>query len=215
LTHIPHRQGAAGLVELWPLQIAAPKVDPPRWDVAEEDTSIGNAQARRARALALRIRHMLAHETLPARSDGPGQPEGRRVRPEDILILVRRRNALTRLIIRELKKAEVPVGGLDRIALTAQIGVQDVLALLDVLLLPQDDLALAALLKSPLVGLSEEDVFGLECLGCIELKAEIDRLRALLEMARAEFSAAGLVISSSRSVSLRRMISVRPEPRSS
>ena len=161
LTHIPHRQGAAGLVELWPLQIAAPKVDPPRWDVAEEDTSIGNAQARLARALALRIRHMLAHETLPARSDGPGQPEGRRVRPEDILILVRRRNALTRLIIRELKKAEVPVGGLDRIALTAQIGVQDVLALLDVLLLPQDDLALAALLKSPLAGLSEEALFDL------------------------------------------------------
>ena len=161
LTHIPHRQGAAGLVELWPLQIAARKADPPRWDVAEEDTSGSNAQARLARALALRIRHMLAHETLPARSDGAGQAEGRRVRPEDILILVRRRNALTRLIIRELKQADVPVGGLDRIALTAQIGVQDVLALLDVLLLPQDDLALAALLKSPLVGLSEEALFDL------------------------------------------------------
>ena len=162
LTHIPHRQGAAGMVELWPLQLAAPKGEPPRWEVAEEDSgSGGNAQARLARALALRIRHMLAHETLPARMDGPDQTEGRRVRPEDILILVRRRNALTRLIIRELKQADVPVGGLDRIALTAQIGVQDVLALLDVLLLPQDDLALAALLKSPLVGLSEEDVFGL------------------------------------------------------
>jgi ATP-dependent helicase/nuclease subunit A len=161
LVHIPHRQGAAGLVELWPLQIAARKADPPRWDVAEEDTSGSNAQARLARALALRIRHMLAHETLPARSDGAGQTMGRRVRPEDILILVRRRNALTRLIIRELKQADVPVGGLDRIALTAQIGVQDVLALLDVLLLPQDDLALAALLKSPLVGLSEEALFDL------------------------------------------------------
>jgi len=161
LTHIPNRQGAAGMVELWPLQLAAPKGEPPRWDVAEEDSSSANAQGRLARALALRIRYMLAYETLPARSDGPDQPEGRKVRPEDILILVRRRNALTRLIIRELKQAGVPVGGLDRIALTAQIGVQDVLALLDVLLLPQDDLALAALLKSPLVGLSEDELFGL------------------------------------------------------
>ncbi len=161
LTHIPHREGAAGMVELWPLQLAARKGEPPRWDVAEEDTSGANAQARLARALALRIRHMLAHETLPARIDGADQPAGRPMRPEDILILVRRRNALTRLIIRELKQADVPVGGLDRIALTAQIGVQDVLALLDVLLLPQDDLALAALLKSPLVGLSEEALFEL------------------------------------------------------
>ncbi len=161
LTHVPFREGAAGMVELWPLQLAARKGDPPRWDVAEEDTSGANAQARLARALALRIRHMLAHETLPARTDAPGQPQGRPVRPQDILILVRRRNALTRLIIRALKQAGVPVGGLDRIALTAQIGVQDVLALLDVLLLPQDDLALAALLKSPLVGLSEEGLFDL------------------------------------------------------
>jgi len=74
---------------------------------------------------------------------------------------VRRRNALTRLIIRELKQAGVPVGGLDRIRLVEQIAVMDVLALLDVLLLPADDLALAALLKSPLVGLDEAVLFDL------------------------------------------------------
>ncbi len=162
LRHLPHRAGAAGLVELWPLQRAGTAAAPDPWVLNDDEGEAeGNPQARLARALARRIRHMLDHETLPARADGPDQPSGRRIRPDDILILVRKRNALTRLIIRELKQAEVPVGGLDRIALTAQLGVQDMLALLDVLLLPGDDLQLAALLKSPLVGLSEEALFQL------------------------------------------------------
>lgn len=163
LRHIPHRQGAAGLVELWPLQLAAKTGTPAPWAVPEETEAEAHAQARLATAIAARIRHMLDTETLPARSDGPDQPGGRRVRPDDILILVRSRNALARLIIRELKQARVPVGGLDRIALTAQIGVMDVLALLDVLLMPRDDLQLAALLKSPLppVSLTEEELFAL------------------------------------------------------
>ncbi|RVT89628.1 double-strand break repair helicase AddA [Rhodovarius crocodyli] len=163
MRHIPHRAGAAGLVELWPLQLAAKSGPPAPWAVPEETEAEAHAQARLAAAIARRIAHMLAHETLPARADGPGQPEGRRIRPDDILILVRSRNALARLIIRELKQALVPVGGLDRIALTAQIGVMDVLALLDVLLMPRDDLQLAALLKSPLppVSLTEEELFAL------------------------------------------------------
>ena len=52
----------------------------------------------------------------------------------------------------------MPVGGVDRLKLVEQIAVQDLLALCDVLLLPEDDLQLAALLKSPLVGLDEDAV---------------------------------------------------------
>ena len=160
LRHVAHRQDAAGMVELWPLLVAEQPDKPGPWEV-REDATAAQAQTTLARALARRIRQMIDHETLPARSDGPDQPQGRRIRPGDILILVRRRNALTRLMIRELKQAGVPVGGLDRIRLAEQIAVMDVLALLDVLLLPGDDLALAALLKSPLVGLDEEALFGL------------------------------------------------------
>ena len=152
LTHTANRQGAAGLVELWPLLVVEKPPAPEPW-VVREDATAALAQSKLARALATRIRNMIDSETLPAR--------GRRIRPGDILILVRKRNALTRLIIRELKQAGVPVGGLDRIRLTEQIAVMDVLALLDVLLLPADDLALAALLKSPLVGLDEDALFAL------------------------------------------------------
>jgi len=153
LRHTAHRAGQAGLVELWPLLVATPTPAPPPWAIPEAAEAEENAQAQLARALAQRIAAMIGREELPSRQ--------RAIRPGDILVLVRQRNLLTRLLIRELKAADVPVGGLDRIALTAQIGVMDVLALLDVALLPEDDLQLAALLKSPLIGLDEDALFRL------------------------------------------------------
>ena len=97
---------------------------------------------------------MIAHDRLPSQGDRP-------IRPGDILVLLRRRTAFSDLLVAALKKREVPVGGVDRLRLIDQIAVQDVLALCDVLLLPEDDLQLAAVLKSPLVGLSEEELFAI------------------------------------------------------
>ena len=81
--------------------------------------------------------------------------------PGDVLILVRRRGALFEGIIRALKNAGVAVAGADRLVLTEHIAVMDLLALADALLLPQDDLALATVLKSPLFGLDEDALFHL------------------------------------------------------
>ena len=47
-----------------------------------------------------------------------------------------------------------PVAGADRLVLTEHIAVMDLMALADALLLPDDDLALASVLKSPLFGLT-------------------------------------------------------------
>ena len=65
------------------------------------------------------------------------------------------------LIIRALKQAGVPVAGADRLALSDHIAVQDLVALGRAMLLPEDDLNFACLLKSPLVGLDEEALFEL------------------------------------------------------
>ena len=70
-----------------------------------------------------------------------------------MLVLVRRRGPLFDAIIRALKNAGVPVAGADRLVLTEHIAIIDLMALADALLLPQDDLALAVALKSPLFGL--------------------------------------------------------------
>ncbi|MFV2091705.1 MAG: 3'-5' exonuclease, partial [Hyphomicrobiales bacterium] len=89
------------------------------------------------------------------------EAQGRPIRPGDILVLVRRRNDFVDMLVRELKSRAIPVAGVDRMQLAKQIVVQDLLALARFALLPQDDLSLAALLKSPLIGLDEEALFDL------------------------------------------------------
>ena len=85
----------------------------------------------------------------------------RGLKPGDVLVLVRQRGPLFEAIIRALKDSGVPVAGADRLVLTEHIAVMDLMALADALLLPDDDLALASVLKSPLFGLSEEQLFTL------------------------------------------------------
>ena len=78
----------------------------------------------------------------------------------DILVLVRKRDSFVNALTRALKRrGNIPVAGADRLVLTSHIAIQDLLALGRFLLLPEDDLSLSALLKSPLFDLSEEDVF--------------------------------------------------------
>ncbi len=161
LAHVPNREGQAGRVELWPLlrKAAPPKPEP--WVVPEAPERATGVEALLAETLAARIAWMLREETLPARCEDAARPAPRPIRPGDILVLVRRRTRFVQLLVRALKERKVPVGGVDRLHLVEQIAVQDLLALCDVLLLPDDDLQLAALLKSPLCGVDEDAVLEL------------------------------------------------------
>ncbi len=160
LRHRPSREGAAGRVELWPLQASEEGEAPPEWAVPEQPVAAQGPDARLAKAVALRVRDLLDNERLDARCDAdPGQ--ARRIRPEDILVLVRKRDAFAAGLIRALKELGVRVGGLDRLRLVENIAVRDVLATLDAVLLPEDDLQLAAALKSPVFGLDEGALFAL------------------------------------------------------
>src|SRR5690606_5933000 len=87
--------------------------------------------------------------------------QARRLGPGDVMILVRNRTGFVELMVRALKRRNIPVAGIDRMQLLQQIAVQDIMAFADFLLLPEDDLNLAALLRSPLVGLSEDELFEL------------------------------------------------------
>src|SRR5690606_39138619 len=86
---------------------------------------------------------------------------GRAVTPDDVLVLVQSRNVLFQEIIRALRLQHLPTPGADRLGVTGHIAVLDLLALIDVLLNPADDLQLAALLRSPLFDVSEDDLFQL------------------------------------------------------
>lgn len=170
LHHASERGEQAGLVELWPLAV------PPAAPAEEEPWSLPDAPGRTiepeqlvAEAIAAEIARWLREgERLPA--------SGRPVRPGDILILVSRRGTIQERIVRALRRSGVPVAGADRLALERHLAVQDLVALGEVLLLPENDMALACLLKSPLLGLGEDALFELaHDRGHLSL---IERLRA-------------------------------------
>lgn len=162
LNHIPHRAEQSGRVELWPLAPNDPRDTPAPsyyWRASDEqhNTIAKGSQHisgvnRLAAGLAGQVKTWLEQNE-------PLEAQGRAMTPGDILILVRKRSNLAREIIKSLEALNVPVGGLDRLTLMDDIAVCDILSLLRFLLLPEDDLALAECLKSPLVGLDENDLF--------------------------------------------------------
>lgn len=84
--------------------------------------------------------------------------KGRPLRPEDVMILVKRRGELASLIVARLYAEGVPVAGVDRLRLTAPLAVQDLLAAIRFVLQPRDDLSLASLLVSPLLGWTQDEL---------------------------------------------------------
>lgn len=86
------------------------------------------------------------------------ESRGRPVRAGDIMILVRRRSELARLIVARLYEEGVAVAGIDRLRLNAPLAVRDLLAALRFAVQPDDDLNLAALLVSPLIGWMQDDL---------------------------------------------------------
>ncbi|MEZ5919605.1 MAG: UvrD-helicase domain-containing protein [Alphaproteobacteria bacterium] len=152
--HHSFRRGQAGLVELWPVFEDDEASQEDLWTPPLQAQDKVTGTARLAAHIAETVRKWLDDgEMLPSR--------GRPLRPGDIMVLVRTRTAFTHQLTRALKAQGVPVGGVDRIVLNDQIAVQDMLACASFALLPEDDLTLACLLKSPLIGLSEEALYDL------------------------------------------------------
>ncbi|MCB1367080.1 MAG: double-strand break repair helicase AddA [Rhodobacteraceae bacterium] len=85
----------------------------------------------------------------------------RAIRPGDFLILVQRRSDLFHEIIRALKSRGLPVAGADRLKIGGELAVRDLTALLAFVNTPEDDLSLAAALRSPVLRLSEGDLYRL------------------------------------------------------
>ena len=136
-THEMARSGAGGFVELWP--------------VVKGNDDFG-AEMLAATQLARRVKSWIGKRHLPS---------GDLVGAGDILILLRKRGRFFELLLSALQIANVQVAGADRMQLAEQIEIQDLLALGDVMHLADDDLQLAAVLKSPLFGMSEDQLYDL------------------------------------------------------
>jgi ATP-dependent helicase/nuclease subunit A len=153
LAHRPTRAGQAGRVELWPLAPLADEPVPDLWPAARRNLGQLSAERRLAEALAEYLAMAIGRTMLESKA--------RPLAAGDVLVLVRRRREFSRALVRALKSRNVPVAGIDRMTLTDQPAVADLLALCDALLLPQDDLALACVLTSPLGGISDDSLTAL------------------------------------------------------
>ncbi|WP_295634599.1 double-strand break repair helicase AddA [Novosphingobium sp.] len=152
----PHMgEDRPGLVAMWnPVSLApTPGDDEPEGDgedgsegwLSRPDRQLADTLARQIRTWMetgfplLKGRHRLA---------GPG----------DVMVLVRKRKELAGLIVARLHAQGVPVAGVDRLRLGAPLAVKDLVAALRFAAQPFDDLNLANLLVSPLIGWSQEDL---------------------------------------------------------
>ncbi len=148
-THLCSRKGTGGTVELMGLVESRKPEEIPYTKPVEKRSGEKSSIAETAEAVAKKIDSLIGKERLPT---------GKLVSAGDILVLVRRRNSFVNALTRELKSRNIPVSGADRLKITDSIAVRDLMALGDFLLLPENDLALAQVLRSPLCGVAKDDL---------------------------------------------------------
>ncbi len=161
LKHIAFKENMPGRVDLWPVITKPEQGDKRNWFDPVDEPSETDHTVLMATRIADQIKHMIKHETLPGEIGSSGQYQKRKITEGDILILVQRRSDLFAEIIRACKNADLNIAGADRLRVGAELAVKDLGALLSFLALPEDDLSLAAALRSPLFGWSEQDLFTL------------------------------------------------------
>ena len=152
--HAAARRLDPGRVTYWPPIEAEKPPQPEDWHTPLDRLDEKSPEVRLAERIAETIAGWKKDKATIAATGKP-------IREGGILVLTRKRGPQTDAINRALKAAGLSVAGADRLALASHIAVLDLLALAEILLQPRDDLALASLLKSPLIGLTEEQLFEL------------------------------------------------------
>lgn len=156
INHRPFRLGDAGRVEILPL--LHPEKDEEKenysWHLPLVRTQKTSLSTLLARQIAQNIKNMVeAGELLDS--------QNRPLQYGDFMFLVQQRTAFVQEFVRACKDIGVNVSGIDKLKLLEQIAVQDLISLGKFLLLPDDDLAVAEILKSPLFMLDDDDLFTL------------------------------------------------------
>ncbi|MGH6705398.1 MAG: 3'-5' exonuclease, partial [Sphingomicrobium sp.] len=180
--HQAFHVGRAGRVELWPAY--DPAVELADEDQPGEEGWIDERVRLYADAIARQVRRWLAEAPVMATT-------GRPLTAGDIMILVRSRGELASLIVARLYAQGVPVAGIDRLHLHKPLAVKDLIAAVGFAVQPLDDLNVANLLVSPLIGWDQQQLYDLAQGRAGKLWPELQRRRD----ERDEFAAAHAILS--------------------
>jgi ATP-dependent helicase/nuclease subunit A len=147
VNHIAHKINISSRVEVWPAVLYKKQTSKEgyTWQFNVERCEVYDPAKILANVIANEIKHWLKQ---------PSQ-----IQPQDIMILVRKRDRFSEYLVRSLRHNDIPITGLDRIKLFNNIVIKDLIALGNFILLPHDDYNLASLLKSPLINLTAEQLF--------------------------------------------------------
>lgn len=162
--HHAFRATSAGRVELWPcIRLASDQKKEQVKEAQEWALPLGyevadDPAAALAEKIALQIKSWVHSGVSIYDRD---EKKERALTYGDVMVLVQKRGAFVYHLVRALKKHDVEVSGVDRMKLTQQLAVMDLLAVLQFMLLPEDDLTLATVLRSPFIGASEDDLMAL------------------------------------------------------
>ncbi|MGA2491767.1 MAG: double-strand break repair helicase AddA [Roseiarcus sp.] len=159
----PHqalRDDLEGVIEVWPPIGATKATEREDWRMPVDETSSAEPPVIAARRIAATVKAWLAPNAVERVFDvSEGKP--RRIRPGDVMVLVRSRGAFFEAMIRALKENDIATAGADRLLLRDSLAAMDLAAAGRAALLPEDDLTLATALKSPLIGLDDDDLLAI------------------------------------------------------
>ena len=127
----------------------------------EEDDDGSTAFEKECRFIAGRIGELLASSRMAARKDGTLEPLSYR----HIVVLLRSMAGKADVLIQALQEGGIPSYAEQSGGYFAAVEVQVMLALLRCIDNPEQDLAMAAVLRSPLVGLDETALAGVRLAG--------------------------------------------------
>ena len=146
LVHESIRGIELGLVEVWPPELTQETTREDDWTKPIDREGPESPMFRLADRLADKVYDLIENDHISA---------------GEILILVRKRGPIIEVLNRALKRKGISTAGSDRLVLTEHLAVKDLISLGEFLLLEEDDLSLAEVLKSPLIGLTEEQLYEL------------------------------------------------------
>ena len=151
----PHdaiRRNDPGEVQIWPLFQKPETVEPENWIDPIDKSDSGDPAVRLAERISDTISQWVGKPLL-----GQGAP----VKYGDILVLVRKRDRFLNAFTRTMKDKGLAIAGADRFKLTDHIAIEDLLAIGRLVLMPQDDLTFATVLKGMFFNVSEAELFDL------------------------------------------------------
>lgn len=140
-----------GSVELWPICSTTESNDE-FWPIANLNSDSISSKTQLAKKISNYIKQELSSGRILAATN-------KVIAPNDFMILFRKRDEFTKEVITALQDNGIAASGLDRIVLRENLAIGDLLSLGKFVLDSNDDLNIASLLKSPLVGIGESFLY--------------------------------------------------------